>query len=772
MGDRITFSGLATGIDFQSIVDTMIQAEQRRIDLVTDTKTDETAKLTAIQSFNTLLLGLRTSAIGLSKQTSFQTMSATSTDEFLVSASVTGNAAPGTHTLTVNRLAQAHQLASQGFADTDTTSIGSGTVTIQVGSGASTTIEIDAGNNTLSGLRDAINNADAGVTASIVNDGSALNPYRLLITGAATGAANSVHITTDLVGGISPNFNDKTIDAVEAGEENDAAYTGTATALGSYTGTQNQTFLVEIMAGGAVGTATFRYSLDGGLTFNDNGGAGFATSAGGTLLEDGVSIAFSDSGALTAGDTFSIDTFVPTVQAAQDASITLGSASGGGAPITIQSATNEVADVIPGVTLNLLGADPYTPVRISVENDSEAVRGAIEGFVDSYNQVIDFLNDQLRYDPVTEQGGLLIGDSLLVSVQNDLRRMATDVIPGLPSDMNRLSAIGITSVSETGTLVIDDTKLDAALAENLDGVANLLSTSSSTTNPDIVYLTSTGNTILSATGFSVDITQAATQGVLDGEAIPAFPITLTPSNNQIRLEVDGKESSILTLTAKTYSTGEALAGEIQAQLNADSALAGKHVTVEFDGDHLVFTSSSYGSSSSVQLGTEPPNSAFAELGLTNAISTDGRDVEGTINGEPATGKGQTLTGNAGNRTSDGLALLITMTPAEVDPLGPEGTVTVIDGMAARLTDLLGFLTDPIDGRVTARTDTLTRHIDELDSDIQDMNDRLDEKRNDLLDQFAQLEASLAELSSQGEYLTQQLANLPLMNTSSNNNRNS
>jgi flagellar hook-associated protein 2 len=432
------------------------------------------------------------------------------------------------------------------------------------------------------------------------------------------------------------------IDEVETGAGNSSAYTGAAAASGAYTGNQNQTFLVEIMSGGAVGTAAFRYSTDGGLTFNDNGGAGFLTSTAGTALEDGVSISFSDSGALTEGDTFSIDTFVPTIQAAQDASITLGSASGGGAPITITSSTNTITNAIPGVTLNLVGADPATSVRITVDEDTEAVKTTITSFVDSYNQVIDFLNQQLRYDSVTEQGGLLIGDSLLVSVQNDLRRMATDVIGGLPPEMNRLSAIGITSVSETGKLVIDDAKLQQALSDNLSGVTDLFSTSFASTNSGVTYVSSTGKTMISSSGFLVDITQAATQGTLEGETISSFPVTLTASNNQISLNVDGKESSVLTLTAKTYASGDELAEEIQTKLDADPALAGKGVSVGFNSGHLVFTSSIYGSPSTVQLGAEPPNSAFADLGFSHAVSTAGKDVQGTINGESATGRGQIL----------------------------------------------------------------------------------------------------------------------------------
>ena len=94
----------------------------------------------------------------------------------------------------------------------------------------------------------------------------------------------------------------------------------------------------------------------------------------------------------------------------------------------------------------------------------------------------------------------------------------------------------------------------------------------------------------------------------------------------------------------------------------------------------------------------------------------------------------------------------------------EAEVTIIEGIGARMKDQLGFLTDPIDGRVSSREDTLTRHIDELKSDIQTMEDRLEEKRVQLIGDFARLEAALSSISSQGEFLISQLSSLALTNT--------
>ena len=71
----------------------------------------------------------------------------------------------------IHSLAQAQQIASQGFADPDS-AITHGTFGIQVGTGSQTEIAIDATNDTVQGLVDSINASDADVTASIVNDGS------------------------------------------------------------------------------------------------------------------------------------------------------------------------------------------------------------------------------------------------------------------------------------------------------------------------------------------------------------------------------------------------------------------------------------------------------------------------------------------------------------------------------------------------------------------------------------------------------------------------
>lgn len=761
MGGRISFSGLSSGIDFQSIIDTVINFESRRIDLVRNNQSEATAQLAAIQSIEAFLVNLSTQAGVLADPGDFDVRQATSSNPTVVSATLTGNAPMTTQSIVVNALAQAAQVASQGMATVDTV-IGTGTVQLSAG-GTATTITIDSTNNTLEGLRDAINDANAGATATIINDGSGTNPYRLLVSGTATGVANDLNITVSLTGGTqTPNFTDKLIDSAEASVNNNAAYTGLAQSGGTYTGSGNKTFLVEMMTSGAVGVATFRYSTDGGVTFDDNGGAGFTTATTPVALADGVTISFTDSGTLTTADRFTVDVFDPQIQVAQDASVTLGSTGGGGAPITISSASNTITNLIPGVTLTLNDVSA-TAVQISVTADNDAVLGAITNFVNSYNQILDTLDQQLDFDEATETGGLLIGDSLLVSIQNRIRRIMTGTVPGLPSDMNRLSAIGITTNIETGRLVIDSGELQSAINGDLDAVAAIFSTSFTSTSSRVNIVSSTANTV-AGTGVEVDITQAATQGRLDGTSIAGFPLTLTAANNELVLIVDGQESGTITLDARTYNTIEELALEIETKANADATLGSRDVSVSASGTALTITSRAYGSSSEVRLGTQTANSATTALGLASGTAIAGVDVAGTLNGEAATGRGQLLTGNSGNATTDGLAVLVTLTAAQLDPGGPEATVTVTEGLARDLRDEITQLTDPVNGRMTRREDALNRVMQDLAATIGKQELRLEERRQDLLEEFARLEASLSSLNAQGELLTQQLANLPRIDT--------
>jgi flagellar hook-associated protein 2 len=191
--------GLGSGLDVNSIVSKLMEVEQRPLAALDTKEARYQAQLTAFGSLKGALTALQGTMQNLSAATRFQGVTAKAADPAIFTATAAATAAAGTYTVSVANVAQSHVLAAGGVADMHTAS-STGTLTLQVGSGAAVQVTLDASNNTLAGLRDAINAAQAGVTATIVNDGSA-SPYRLVLTAEATGAANTIQVTNNLTAG-------------------------------------------------------------------------------------------------------------------------------------------------------------------------------------------------------------------------------------------------------------------------------------------------------------------------------------------------------------------------------------------------------------------------------------------------------------------------------------------------------------------------------------------------------------------------------------------
>ncbi len=212
-----------TGLDVQTIVDQLIQVERTPITRLEKQESALQSKVKALQTYNTKLSKLldklnaalfkdETATLSIPStfaqrlaRSVFAARTASSSDESVVTVSAAKGVPAGSYAVTVSSLAQAMIEASSNFADTNSTNTGTGTLTIQIGSKDPVTITVDGTNNTLEGIRDAINNASAGVTATVLNDGSAA-PYRLVVTANDTGTANAFTITDNLSGGQALNL--------------------------------------------------------------------------------------------------------------------------------------------------------------------------------------------------------------------------------------------------------------------------------------------------------------------------------------------------------------------------------------------------------------------------------------------------------------------------------------------------------------------------------------------------------------------------------------
>ncbi|MDL1970018.1 MAG: flagellar filament capping protein FliD [Candidatus Desulfofervidaceae bacterium] len=179
-------SGLYSGIDWSNVIEQIMQVERKRETLLEDQKQIYQDKLSAWQELNTKLLNLKTQAEGLSDTDAFNVFNTSLTAssgnaEDILTATAGSNAVAGSYEIKVLSLAQSQSLQSQSFSDTTSALELSGEILIN-----GQVIQISS-TDSLSAISGAINAANAGVKASIVQVAS--NDYRLVLTAEDTGSA-------------------------------------------------------------------------------------------------------------------------------------------------------------------------------------------------------------------------------------------------------------------------------------------------------------------------------------------------------------------------------------------------------------------------------------------------------------------------------------------------------------------------------------------------------------------------------------------------------
>ena len=200
---NVQFGGLITGLDTNALIAGLVKAEQGPTNILQSQKATLQAQEGVYTTVISSLADLKSAAQSLSLSKDFNKKTATSSDNTVLTASADSTALASYNTIVVDTLAKAQSVKSTSFTSSSD-GIGTGTLTIHVGS-TSTSVTIDATNNTVTGLKDAINSSGAAVTASIVNVGTSASPdYRLVVQSKDTGIANAVTITGSLAGGTDP----------------------------------------------------------------------------------------------------------------------------------------------------------------------------------------------------------------------------------------------------------------------------------------------------------------------------------------------------------------------------------------------------------------------------------------------------------------------------------------------------------------------------------------------------------------------------------------
>jgi flagellar hook-associated protein 2 len=560
----------------------------------------------------------------------------------LTSASSTASA--GTHTVTVNSLAQ----TSSGYlaeivnaADALT-----GSVTLQVGNGSTETFTIGAapstgaapntiytgtakGDNTLSALSAAINASGVGVSSSVLTDATG---SRLSLVSGTSGAGGNITATGN---------------SFTAAVENTLSYSGTA---GSSTVTSSGTLspvagLTDALSGSIsiqVGTGTAvsvavptANATLAGLMSAINGTAGIGVTATIVTNSDGTSsLALASQTAGTAG-TLTVNSSVADTATAlnYNTAVTGANASLNIDGVTLTSASNTATNLIPGVTFQMLSSSS-TPVQVVIGNDNTDVESTVNSFVSDYNSLISAMNTQ---DGNTSSGTPepLFGSPTLSLLQEQLLSGMNVVSPN--GYLDAISSVAGTTVS--GSVSI---QMGSQTAENV-----VIGAAPATPAANTIYTGSGVNTLSGVASAinAADIGVNAGVVTSDGQSTLTFISQTAGANGALTVNsaLTSQTPSALAFTDAGYTSTTADSGTIGNVAAASDALNGS-LTVQV-GNGVV-----------QNIALSPSENSLA--GLANAINGAAIGVTAAVN---ANGTGVTLTSG-----TNGAAGALTMSTSLFD----------------------------------------------------------------------------------------------------------
>lgn len=749
----ITFSGLSSGIDVDGIISRLMTLEAQPIARLQKQQQQLQQQQSVFGQLRSKLQSLSGAAGALNNASAFNPVSATSSDTAVATVTASSGATAGNYTLSVTKLAQAQKLATAAQANT-TSSLGqTGTFVVN-----GKTITVDA-NDSLKSLATKINSTGAGVTASLI-DGGTGSAY-LTLTASGTGVSNKIQLA-DGTGGILASLG-----VVSGATSIREPITNGATTIAF----ANNTGTVKSLLGGTSWGAS-SFTVNGTAvnvdlstaTLQDVANAINASSAGATATVRSVTDASNNttykldivgtSGTPTLADVsgnalqaLGVLQQAPANQllAAQDAEYKLDG-------VSLKSGTNTITSAIPGATITLLKANEATPATstILLSSDTTAVKAKIGGFTQAINDTLDFISTYSQFDKDTFDSGPLFGDPTAEQVEQQITDMLFNDVPGLTGTYKNLAQLGF-SMDKDGKVLIDDAKLSEALAADPNAVGELFRTTGLGSTNDLTFVIAGTKTAATVTGaYDVNVTALATKGSYTAElaqtSASTASETLTFSGNLF-----GGTNYRLTL-----NVGNTLTDTVNA-INSDSKLRDL-VVASIDGSgKLLVSSKKFGTGGNFTLVsniTAAANNSGIGVGSLGA-KVSGTDIQGTINGEAATGAGQFLTGNSGNAKTDGLQIQYTGTST-----GLVGTMKVRKGLGSQLTDLMGQFTDSVSGILTGNDNALKDQVQDISDRIDDLKKLLDQKQLDLRAKFTAMEEAISNIQSQG----QRLASLSVKNS--------
>ncbi|MAZ66836.1 MAG: hypothetical protein CMF25_06975 [Kangiellaceae bacterium] len=770
--------GLGSGLDVSGLIEGLVSSSRDPVENRINLQTEEiNAKLSLYGTIRGTVSEFEDAVEGLNRNSLYNSFTTTSSDDTAVTATASSVAEPGSYQVEVQRLAQSHSLATASSYEKTNTILGSGTLSITLGTtdydeGTDTynsftagenqvthNIDIDSSNNTLSGIRDAINNADIGIQASIVNDGTG---FRLLLSSESTGEENSMQIsvTESSPAGLSA-----------------LAFDGTAT---------NMTQTVE--AQDSLATVN---GLD--VTRSDNLVAG---------VINGVTLNLKKA---SVGDIINVGIERDATDAATKMQEFVDSFN------NVKTAINEVTKYVPDGDSGLLIGD--SALRTLMNNIRSAVYQIVPGLEnDEFRTLADIgistneengflsLNSSTFQNAIKENGTNVRNliatngrstDSQVLYLSNtvntqagtydvNIRQLASqgsfrgDTLNNLTIDANNdtfsINVDGTSSGTITLTQATYATGEDLAQEiqnqinadEDLSDNNKTVTVEYNTTSNRLEFSSSTFGVLSSVSFSGLDSNTAADLGIHEGSGSyisGALESLEVDSNNQtFTINVDGTDSGDITLNLGTYADGDALATELQTQINADTTLSsgGLGVTVSYNAtdNNFEIISNNTGSGTGISI-TSATVTGVSELGLVVKSANRGNNTAGTINGQEATGSGQFLTGT--DSSSDGLKLKIIG-----GSTGDRGTATFFRGVSDQLDTILSDILAS-DGLFSNKTSALQAQITDYNEQLTALDLRMSQLETRLMKQFTAMDIIVGRFNNTGSFLESQLKNLPYAN---------
>jgi flagellar hook-associated protein 2 len=458
----ISSSGLISGINADQLISQLMTVQRQPEELLKKRETAHQAKIAAILELRTKLASFSSSLQSLNSAGTFNTKGAavtkTTGGEELLTVSASSSASGGTYALEVHQLAKTNIKTSQGWEDQSTTPIAgaTGSFKFRVGSaGALTTISVKQ-STTLQSLRDAINAAGAGVNASIINDGTGSDPYRLVLTGTSTGSANSISIMQN---DTNLDFTNKKIETAYAYTSNTGSGNVYANSGDFYTGTDNKTSMVKVTRAGATSgdladRARYKYSTDGGITWSSEitASTGGADTFADIVIDSTNKTLYRNGGAITLSEgTYTGSSLATELQTQLGAGYSV-SYDGGTRKFTITNNTGGA------VTFNwsnsastAAGVLGYDTVESTVANAGTDVSDYDAGMFIDNGKVANSTNGRVKISFGTT-GTLALDDKFGIDVFNPEMQSAQDAVIKIGNSTIVKSSNTITDAIEGVTL--------------------------------------------------------------------------------------------------------------------------------------------------------------------------------------------------------------------------------------------------------------------------------------------------------------------------------